>query len=98
MEMDGHHIRQTSDRPTSVIPETIGQFIGKYDKNGRKIYEGDIVILDGPNSKYVFEVIFDKKTAGFKMKGRYCHVVTDLECEVIGNIHDNPEFNNQISN
>ena len=43
MEMDGHHIRQVSDRPLYVDKESIGEFTGCLDKNSQKIFEGDIV-------------------------------------------------------
>ena len=74
-----------------VIPETIGQYTGLTDKNGKKIFEGDIV----KHSIGTFVVKF--------LNGTFCcsliedDYLTDLcsihnQCEIIGNIHDNPEL------
>ena len=75
-----------------VIPETVGQFTGLTDKNGKKIFEGDILNcltsdFDG-SDKYVYNYkitdITDFEKMGFL---DFCN-----ELEVIGNIHDNPEL------
>lgn len=84
----------------TVFGKTVGQYTGRKDKNGKEIYEGDI--LDVGNDYYGI-IVFD--CGGFKIRTfdtredynkwdipDYLDTYYIEQCEIIGNIHDNPEL------
>lgn len=82
-----------------VIPETVGQYTGLTDKNGTKIFEGDVMRFVSPDLeepsaiRYVVEYIED----GFALRVAGRNLMEEFDgvpelYEIIGNIHDNPEL------
>ena len=65
------------------------QYTGLKDRTGAEIYEGDILECKFSSERFVVE--FDAKTAQFTTKSNWLWSILD-RCEVIGNIHDNPEL------
>lgn len=85
-------IAQSHSYNKKVEFETLGQYTGLTDKNGNKIFEGDILKERGDNAIYIVCWI----NAGFEIKDidlNYCYLLEmGADKEVIGNIYDNPEL------
>lgn len=85
-----------------VESETVGQFTGLHDKNGKEIYEGDIVKGKYMYKEYLWLVEFNNHVSclsGFTLKainhGKSCvhaGMFSEERREVIGNVHDNTEL------
>jgi uncharacterized phage protein (TIGR01671 family) len=90
------YIGRWGEEMRSVKPETIGQFTGLTDKNGKKIFEGDIV--------KALRICNQEVWTGYVVMWKGCFALKDAKTrnvpaidlfnvyEVIGNIHDNPEL------
>ena len=83
-----------------VIPETVGQYTGLTDTNGKKIFEGDVVKCTSRFDAKDMVVIFEAAEFHLVDCQRYKNYTEccgyryfgTLGTEVIGNIHDNPEL------
>ena len=72
----------------SIDPSTVGQYTGMKDRNGKRIFEGDVLRWDerewgSPHTevaKWDYELLNMRKNDWSEW------------CEIIGNIHDNPEL------
>lgn len=73
-----------------IITKTVGQFTGLLDKNGNKIFEGDIVKYENK----IYEIKYLEKYARFAPSNKHSvfMVCAFNHLEVVGNIHDNPEL------
>ena len=85
-----------------VLPEAVGQFTGLTDKNGKEIFEGDIIMTKSPyryfiayknGAFYAYHCeIKDIEKSPYRWGLLSRSDELDMEAEVIGNIHDNPEL------
>jgi uncharacterized phage protein (TIGR01671 family) len=99
-ETSGAYVEDNEFIEYNVIPETVGQYTGLTDKNGKKIFEGDIVkhycnsedktIFDVGQFYWCENICQFRRTS--RTEGQFYDVNGRCEYEVIGNIQDNPEL------
>lgn len=95
-----HFIFQNKAFEFVVIPETVGQFTGLTDKNGKKIFEGDIlreayhpeqdVIIEWSDGSLGFRRANKPKDCVYSTIRYMQNAMSRLK--IIGNIYDNPEL------
>ncbi len=88
---------------TTCIEGTEGQYTGLKDKNGKEIYEGDILSYksahpkhDGKTFNNIVEFATGQSLCGWRMRNGSCVVKATpykfMSSEIVGNIHQNPEL------
>lgn len=80
-----------------IIPKTVGQYTGLTDKDGTKIFEGDIIENCDFNAEEGGYGVVEYNDGVFELNGNNISATFhenywSSRCEVIGNIHDNLEL------
>ena len=82
-----------------IVPETLCQFTGETDKNGKRIWESDVVWFVYDGKEHIYQIVWDNSELDFKATNgeenygsNFEYLLCCDEIEVIGNIFDNKEL------
>lgn len=99
IDAEGNFINTEAPFVCEVDPDTVGECTGLRDKNGKLIFEGDILQREGCGKNSVvhtakYHEIYGMWYVGSRLRGQESMsllALTRVLYEIIGNIHDNPE-------
>jgi len=86
-----------------VMPDTVGEFTGLFDRNGKMIFEGDLLrtkkygVCIGQSNVNDYDTFFVVyRPGGFRLErnnpDRGFNLTDSIGLEIVGNIYDNPEL------
>lgn len=81
-----------------VDKDTVGQYIGVDDKNGKEIYEKDIVKVDGKRELFTVVWVCDTVRFGLQVKEEllYFEFGIGSRIEVVGNVYENADLLKEV--
>ena len=89
------NVKELTGSDVLIKPETLGQYTGRKDKNGKKIFDGDFI--KARHNDELYRVYWESYR--FIIEDNYGNVILPVqeaidhfECEVVGNIYDNPKL------
>lgn len=91
----GNYYKEVIICKRKIYEKTLGQFTGLTDKNGKRVFEGDIIkkTNEGRHPQIFTANIYTSFRANEEVYYSPCdHFTESCEYEIIGNIHDNPEL------
>jgi len=95
--LQGQSVMNLSLATLLTWSDKVMQFTGLKDKNGKEIYEGDLIqdLPDGYEPRLIDEVVWWEEKLAWAVKdkfGGYGMLWPEKEFKVIGNIYENPEL------
>jgi len=95
----GYYISNRAGQPWAynIRPETLGEYIGLKDDSDKKIYEKDIIAIEGGANPVKSEVFFEDGCYCVTMLGKSCELkyyigMKFCTVEIVGNRFENPEI------